>query len=63
MLVHHARYCRILARCCAERCVGNMEPARAAMEELRLAMARDEDALQRYFDLGLYCSRMQPFIQ
>ena len=63
MLVHHARYCRILARCCAERCVGNMEPARAAMEELRLAMARDEDALQRYFDLGLYCNRMQPFIQ
>ena len=62
MLVYHARYCRIFARCCAARCVGDMETARARMEELRLAMARDEDTLQRYFDLGLYFSRILGYV-
>ena len=62
MLVYHARYCRIFARCCAARCVGDMETARARMEELRLAMARDEDTLQRYFDLGLYFNRILEYV-
>ncbi len=62
MLVYHAKYCRILARCCAERCEGNKELARKYMDALRLEMSKDEDALQRYWDLGLFFVRMREYM-
>ncbi len=62
MLVYHAKYCRLLARCCAERCQGNKELAQKYMDALRLEMSKDEDALQRYWDLGLFFVRMREYM-
>lgn len=62
MLVYHAKYCRLLARCCTERCQGNKELAQKYMDALRLEMSKDEDALQRYWDLGLFFVRMREYM-
>lgn len=59
LLEYHGKYCKLLAKACIQKALGNDEKALELENDLLMQMGVHEDAIQRYYDQGLIGSSLR----